>query len=292
MCLTEGTAEIVKRHWLGTFLNQPKEYWKLEGNVEVRDFLSVKPSKGGSIMVKSTSGKEKTVKFDCVVGNPPYQIGSGHSLRSLYDAFVLKAIELDPQYISMVIPARWLSGNGKGIADFTEKMLHGKHLATIRTTDEAKEWFPDVNIEGGAMYFLYDRSKNDYVAEVNGISLNLEHENTVITNPFGLSIRNKVMKKTKTAFSDVILGTNPFDIATNHSEWAISLDDTYVVYTRGQIIHHIKKAHIRKGLDRIGQYKVCTARGNGSDGTGKIFVIKPNEIVSDTYLVLACFNSE
>src|ERR1700693_1105016 len=45
MCPTEGTASIVRRHWLGTFRNETKEYWKLEGNVEVRDFLAVKPDK-------------------------------------------------------------------------------------------------------------------------------------------------------------------------------------------------------------------------------------------------------
>lgn len=118
------------------------------------------------------------MKFDVIIGNPPYQMndggGEGSSATPIYDKFVKNAIKLNPRYLTMIIPARWYSG-GKGLDRFRDEMLNDRHLRIIHDFPETSDCFPGINIRGGVCYFLWDRNQK-------GDCLIYNHKGNIVTS--------------------------------------------------------------------------------------------------------------
>lgn len=248
------------------------------------------------------------MKFDVIIGNPPYQISDGGAQASaipLYHKFVQQAIKLNPRYISMIIPSRWFSG-GKGLDKFRYEMLRDERIRIIHDYWKASELFPNVEIKGGVNYFLWDRD-NKGLCQVN------THQNGKITSKFerplleknsdifiryneAITIFRKVSSFKEASFSNIVSARKPFGLPTNFKDFKENkFSGSIKIFTYNKI-GYIDKNKIKNGLDLINQWKLFTpyAIGSGEMKTDwlKPIVAKPNEICSETYLVIGPFESE
>ena len=103
--------------------------------------------------------EDTNMKYDVIIGNPPYQLddgGHGASAAPIYDKFVMNAIQMNPKYLAMVIPARWYAG-GKGLNFFRASILNDRRVSHLVDFPETNDCFPGLNIRGGVCYFLWNR---------------------------------------------------------------------------------------------------------------------------------------
>lgn len=116
------------------------------------------------------------MQFDVIIGNPPYQMkggAGGSSDSSIYHLFVEQAQKLEPKYLSMVVPSRWLAG-GRGLDEFRKEMLNSGHLRSLTDFQNSNEAFPGVQIKGGICYFLWD-SEYKGTCNVTRVADGVEH---------------------------------------------------------------------------------------------------------------------
>lgn len=173
--------------------------------------------------------KEKNMKFDVIIGNPPYQLsdaGHGRSASPIYHKFVEQAKKLQPRYLTMIIPARWFAG-GKGLDEFRNEMLNDKHIRKLVDFENSNDVFPGVPVAGGICYFLWDKDNAGTCEVTNYINGEAKKTERVL-NDFPIFIRHsqalpiirKVLAKKENGgknLSSVVSSRKPFGLPTNYT---------------------------------------------------------------------------
>ena len=155
------------------------------------------------------------MKFDVIVGNPPYQLSDGGNAASampIYHKFVEQAQRLDPRYLIMIVPARWYVG-GRGLDQFRAKMLNDKRIRELHDFPNAEDCFPGVEIKGGVCYWLWNRdcegkckvwTHDGDTAECSERYMLESGMDTFIRTAKDISIINKVRKDTSQSIAENI----------------------------------------------------------------------------------------
>lgn len=248
------------------------------------------------------------MKFDVIVGNPPYQLsdgGFGRSASPIYQDFVLQAKKLNPRYLTMIIPSRWFAG-GKGLNDFRAEMLGDNRLRKIVDFEDASEVFPGVDIAGGICYFLWDRDSPG-PCEVTNVhsganvtsTRQLDEFATFIRHSEAVPIIRKVLAMKEESMRDQVTSRKPFGLPTTARP--MSKGDIVLRWQNGEGPY--KRKEISVGVEMIDSWKVITsyvgydhAGSPGKDGRRRVFskidILPPGTICTETYLVVGAYNKE
>lgn len=250
------------------------------------------------------------MKFDVIIGNPPYQIndgGAGSSASPIYQKFVEKAISLNPNYLIMIIPARWYAG-GKGLDDFRDLMLNDKRIEKLIDYFDSSISFPGVDISGGVCYFLWNKN-HDGECEVKTIfkdSVSILNRpllegniNTFIRFNEAISIVRKIELYNEKKFIDIVSSRKPFGIPTNFSNFKSekSVTNNIKLYRFGDN-GFITNAEIENNRNLVKMHKVFIAKAYGERGDfpynviARPFLGEPDSICTETYLVINSNNSK
>lgn len=258
---------------------------------------------------------DAAMKFDAIVGNPPYQVmdgGSKSSAKPLYHHFVRSAKQLEPHYISFITPSRWFAG-GKGLDDFREEMLKDHHVRKLVNFANPNECFKNTNIAGGINFFLWNRDQEGACA-VSNVS-NGAKTTTVrsldeffdyglfVWNNTALSIIRKATQNATASLSSLISSRNPFNLSTDKRGESNEQQGYLKLYSSHLAISYLAPTPELMANKYTNAYKVLssrtlTGRAGQPDKNGKhkvlssLQVLKPLEVCNDSYIVLGCFEQK
>lgn len=319
ICKTPMARSITKRTLVG--------YRRIKINAHAFDDLIMqlkdKPEQFKDKILRGNfwNKEVQTMKFDAIVGNPPYQMSDGGAQASatpVYNLFVDVSKKLNANYISMIMPSRWMTG-GKGLDKFRDDMIHDKHFLVLHDYTNSKNVFPSVDIKGGICYFLRDRDKEDKCKIYKHDSENVKYsyrnlvedgDEIFIRNSELITIKNKVAKKDNSSFENIVSPLKPYglrgDIFKDYSKYNLPnmsdnpINNGLTVYGLDEKLKRVMRyADINYPLpkrDYVKGYKLFMSRNQGSGNFGEEFstpiFAKPNDCCTETFVVIGLFNTE
>ncbi len=307
VCKTPMAVSITKRTLVG-YRDKPVNAKYFNDLIEL---IKVTPNQFCSIVSKGFtfwhSNDDNNMKFNAIVGNPPYQVmdgGAKASAMPVYQHFVNIAKMIKPQYISMIMPAKWFNG-GRGLDDFRNDMLSDQRISNLFDYVDGHECFPGVDIAGGVCYFLWDEKHNGRCRvttqfnsrRVENIRI-LNSGDVFIRHVEELSILDKIGKEKK-HLSDIIHSQKPFGLRTYVRP--MESGDIQLRYTGGQGPY--RRDLITQNESLIDKWKVITSyttaeHAGETDKNGQkriistLEVLEPGVICTETYLLVATFDTK
>lgn len=257
----------------------------------------------------------KKLKFDVIVGNPPYQqsdVGENkNSASPIYNEFVDIAKGLTPKCLSIIMPTRWYAG-GKDLDAFREQMLNDKHISELHDFLNPDLIFKNINLRGGICYFVrvdtYDNTKdltkvftynNNLVPILNIRKLKTDDSDILIRHSIAVQILNKIKaNKGFESSENYISSRKPFNLEANiilksdlFRKSKTKMKNAVLCYGKGKKVGYLEKDEITKNVEWIEKFKVFTPRANNigtelNDDNLNTFIGEPNTICTESYIVI------
>lgn len=255
----------------------------------------------------------KNVKFDVVIGNPPYQESDGGAQASaspIYHKFVELSKALEPNHISLIMPSRWYTG-GKGLDTFRAEMLSDTTIRDLYDFPNPDEIFPNTNIRGGVCVVHWDKNwdnqtaftrvvtmeKGKVTAEIQR-SLAIDDADVFIRDHRILNILSKIKAthQHKGNISEIASPRKPYGFSgffirdKRFYADATNLKNPVMCYGKGTV-GFVERSEITTKTEWIDCWKVFTARANNigtelNDDNFNTIIAGPGTICTETYIVL------
>ena len=261
-------------------------------------------------MIHTTKPEEIfNMKFDVIIGNPPYQLsdgGNGKSAKPIYQHFVNQAKKMNPRYLTMIIPSRWFTG-GKGLVDFRQSMLSDRHIRKLVDYENFKDVFHGVDLAGGACYFLWDRDHEgacevtNYGTEAYSVATRyLDEYETFIRQNLAVDIVKKVHSQCDKFLSDKVSSRKPFGLPTNYPPQDLGVPCWFIQKIGRK---YAAKKDVDDSRGYLNKWKLIAPKAPIAGQTdftkpvgfyyeGNTKIAKPGECCTESFIVVGDFDTE
>jgi len=294
--------ERMQHTWQGgkcTYCGASQEVYDREDALETYAYNFIHTNKPEKIF---------NMKFDVIVGNPPYQMSDGGAQASaipLYHKFIQQAKKLNPKYLLMITPSRWFAG-GRGLDEFRDEMLNDKRIRQIHDFIRADDVFPGVEIKGGVSYFLWDRDNTGMcevysydegkLASKDNRPLLEKGGDTFIRYNEPIPILRKVLSLGEPSFSDLVSSQKPFGLRGFFIDFKNKPFEKSIKLFANQKIGYVSLDQVPTKQEWIEKYKIFLPRNSGIGSMKKDWlkpvIAEPNTCCTETYIVIGPFENE
>lgn len=263
------------------------------------------------------------MNFGAIVGNPPYHQSDGGNAASavpIYQKFVEQAKEINPQYISMIIESRWMTG-GRGLEDFRSKMLQDTSIMVLHDFPDSTYCFYSVEIKGGICYFLWN---DDYTGKCSiyrhlpdGVRFSKrylleEGDSIFVREERLLPIKDKVNITDNTSFETIVSSMKPYglrgDVFKDPSKYNLPAMDEesipgrkeYKILGLSDLKRTWRYVDVNYPIPTVSpcleKWKVFIARnwgvGSLDDVPSKPVIASPGELCTETFIEIGPFDTQ
>ncbi len=252
------------------------------------------------------------MKFDVIVGNPPYQIDSEGNTRTkpVYQLFVERAIEAKPRYVVMITPSRWFSG-GLGLDEYRDRMITDRRLRELVDNPKIYDCFPGVKIRGGVSYFLWDRNYKgdcDFSTRVGGVIRSTmrrdlrDGDGVLIRDNHAATVIAKVRKSKFDSIESRFGPQVPFGLRTNYAEAKRAAFRGGVPVVFGTKVGYVRIDQLERNHAWVNTWKVLLPMASSGDTQldddgniidvvlGAPIALAPGSACTQTYFIAGMFD--
>lgn len=317
LCKTPMAVSITRRTLAG--------FKNLQVNVKYRKDLvkdAQEESSREKLASEIQSGKnfwkineDKDMKFDAIVGNPPYQEAKGTNIVPIFNHFMTLAKEINPRYISMIMPSRWMKGGNRGLDDFMKETLADTRIELLHDYIDPKEVFPGVEIKGGVCYLLWGKShKGMCKYSLHEVSkkeqsveryLKTEGCDSFVRYPICVSILEKVRKFNEQSFSGLVSVREPYGLKSDffkhpqkYGVEQLSKDPIkngikiYGLENIKRVERYVPNSYkVKRREETLNSYKIFIPNAYGCGAIGEELGT-PMSICTETFYLIGPFQSE
>lgn len=261
------------------------------------------------------------MKFDVIISNPPYQLNDGGAQASaipIYNIFVERAIKLNPRYLTMIIPARWMTG-GRGLDNYRNQMIHDRRMRILHDFPDSTDCFTGVEIKGGVCFFLWD-SKYDGKCSIyrhnkeevrESIRYLVEEDDSIFVRDDRLiSIKNKVKMLNESSFDNIVSSMKPYGLRGDvfkytqkyglpemSTEYKDGFYKVLGLYDLKRVWRYIPNDYpLPSNNPSLNKWKLFVTRnwgiGSFSDVPSQPIIASPGELCTETFIEFGPFDSK